>query len=363
MGKGKKRKGPEVKQLGPYRILQMIGKGGMGAVFTGVREGSEKKYAIKLLLPTVADKDAVARFKREIEAGKKLDHPGIVKIHEVGRDGDKYYFAMDFVDGKPLDKLIFGEGVPAEEGARLIRDAAEALQHAHENGVVHRDIKPSNLIRSKDGDVFITDFGIASEETSATLTADGQILGTPYYMAPEQAMGLRKEVGPGSDVYSLGITFYELLTRTTPFRGEQIHHIIRKILSEDPIPPSEVAGGVPRDLEMVVMKAIRKEREKRYASAKEFAEDLDRFLDGKPVLARPLSRIEKLSRAMKHQKGLFAMGAVACLLFVALCVFLVAHSAAAKSRALKEARERREKVESLVKEGAAQYKQKEYEKA
>ncbi|MHC5037711.1 MAG: protein kinase domain-containing protein [Planctomycetota bacterium] len=353
----------EITELGPYTVARMIGKGGMGAVFEATRKGAKKRYALKILLPAVADTEALERFKREVEAGKELDHPGIVKIHEIGYEKGKYFFAMDFVDGKPLDKIIDGEGIAPEEGARIMRDAAEALAHAHAKGIIHRDIKPNNIILSKEGKVFITDFGIARQESSATLTADGQILGTPFYMSPEQATGRRKEITPGSDIYSLGITFYELLTRTTPFRGEKVHEIIRKILTEDPIPPSLVAGGVPKDLEMVVMKAIRKEIPKRYPSAEAFVEDLDRFLEGKPVLARPLSTQERLVRSMKRHKGLYASGAVAAILIFAFIAVMTARGAAARSRAMRKAKAKEEKVQTLVTDGEEKLKAGALEKA
>jgi len=365
MSKEKKpKKKIEAKRLGEYVLTRLIGKGGMGVVYEAEKPGSKKHFALKVLLPALSsDKASLERFKREIEAGQKLDHPGIVKVHGVGVDGDKYFFAMDYISGLALDKIIDGEGIAPEKAARVIRDSADALQHAHDMGIVHRDVKPNNIILSGDGRVYITDFGIAREESAARLTAEGQIMGTPFYMSPEQAMGRRKEISPASDIYSLGITFYELLTRTTPFRGLKIHQIVRKILTEDPIPPSQVAGGVPRDLEMVVMKAIRKEPQNRYGSAREFADDIDRFLEGKPVMARPMGKAAQLLRSVKRNKGLWATGAVAAIIIMAFVVFLAARSSAARARFLQEEKEKRENISALHGAAKKDFKARDYGKA
>jgi formylglycine-generating enzyme required for sulfatase activity/predicted Ser/Thr protein kinase len=346
-------------RLGNYVFLRLLGKGGMGAVYEAEHVETRKRYAVKVLLPSMtAVPDAVARFEREVNACRKLDHPAIVKVHEVGEDKGKRFFAMDFVDGRPLDTLVDGEGLRPELAARVIMTVAEALQHAHEHGVVHRDVKPSNILLSKDGKVSITDFGIAREETSSTLTADGQVIGTPYYMSPEQALGRRRDIGPAADIYSLGITFYETLTRTTPFRGDQFTEIFAKILTQDPVPPSEVQPGIPRDLDLVVMKAIRKEPGKRYATAAEFAEDLGRFLDGKPVLARPLGIVERGVRGVTRHKGLTATGLAAVVLAAAFVGLLTVRAASARREAESARVQRIEDVKAAVKEGIESQKKK-----
>ncbi len=355
-GKEKPAGKPDKGRLGPFTLVRLLGKGGMGAVYQARRDEADASFAIKVLLPSMAgDEEILERFKREIQAGQKLDHPGIVKVHEVGFDKGKHYFAMDFVDGRSLENIIDREGLPPEKAAAVIREAAEALHHAHENGVTHRDIKPGNIILSADGHVYITDFGIAREASAAALTADGQVVGTPFYMSPEQALGKREAIGPVSDVYSLGITFYELLTRTTPFRGENIHQIFSKILRQDPVPPSSLAPEVPRPLEMIVMKAIRKEAHKRYPTMLDLAEDIDRFLEGDAVRAKPLSTAERVTRAVKQHKGLSVTGAAATLLVVVFIGILVAGARAARLAEREKAQQKRAKVERLLAEGRGAY--------
>lgn len=339
-------------RLGKFELVRILGKGGMGTVYEATCEGSADRFAIKVLHPSLSsDKEILTRFEREVKAGQALDHPGIVKIYDVGQDKGRYFFAMQFVEGTPLDELIDGEGLAPEESAALIRDAALALHHAHEHGITHRDIKPNNIIRASDSTVFLTDFGIAREATAATLTADGQVIGTPFYMSPEQATGQRKEIGPASDVYSLGITFYELLTRTTPFRGENIHQIFHNVLRKDPLPVTQVAPAVPKPLETIVMKAIRKEVSKRYPSALALAEDIDRFLEGRSVEAKPMTGTERFVQAVRRHKGLSAMIALGVVLVTAFAVVLAAGAQAARARAEEAAREREAKVAKLVEEG------------
>ncbi len=340
------------RKLGRYTLVSLIGKGGMGAVYKATVPGDDKTYAVKVLLGAISpDSPYLERFKREAKATAKLTHAGIVKIHEFGRDEDKFFFAMDFIDGKPLDEVIEGKRLSVKAAVKAVIQVSEALEHAHDAQVVHRDIKPSNLLLDKGGRVFITDFGIARDESAATLTAEGEILGTPFYMSPEQAMGRREEIDRRSDIYSLGITLYELLTSTTPFRADDMHQLMKRIVTEDPVKPSLLNHEVPFQLETVVMKAIRKEKEKRYQSAKEFGDDLRRWLKGEDVVARNLTLIEKTMKVMKRNKGASAMGGAAAFIvvcFIAAVMLAALSSSAAKAR---EAAEREEKAAGLAEEG------------
>jgi len=358
------KKEKKTKTLGRFVLNRLIGRGGMGAVYEATVPGEEKTYAVKVLLGGIGtDSPFLERFRREAKASSKLSHPGIVKVHDFGRERDRFFFAMDYIKGRPLDEVIEGKSLGVKSAAKAIIQVAEALHHAHEKGIVHRDVKPSNLILAKGGRIYITDFGIARDESASALTMEGEILGTPFYMSPEQALGRRDAIDRRSDVYSLGVTFYELLTCTTPFRGDEMNEILRRIITEDPVKPSLLNAQVPSSLDTVVMKAIRKERGKRYPTAKAFADDLRRWIKGEEVLARDLTLVERSARTIQHHKGASLMTALAVVVLLSALGLVIGSVMASASRRTDEIRERRGKVSAYVKEGQGLLKERKFTKA
>jgi hypothetical protein len=305
-------------RVGKYEILEKVAQGGMGVIFKARHVDLDRIFAVKVLTPRAeASQEAVARFQREAKTAARLDHPNIVRVHDVGVQDQLPYLVMDFVDGSNLGDVIKEEGLGLRKAAQIARSIALALHHAHETGVVHRDVKPDNIILDAAGEPKITDFGIvkdlSGEAEDSRLTQTGFTLGSPCYMSPEQAAGRHDDVGPRSDVYSLAATLYEMLTEKPPHDGDSIHEIMTKVVRDDVLPVRHHNQQVPRDLEVVCMKALESEQERRYATAKEFAADLGRFLDEEPVLAKPAGLGTKLRRVAKRHRA-----ASAATLFVAL---------------------------------------------
>jgi tetratricopeptide (TPR) repeat protein/tRNA A-37 threonylcarbamoyl transferase component Bud32 len=281
-----------------YEILGMLGRGAMGVVYKARQRGLKRLVALKMILSGEhASEHELARFRSEAEAVAHLQHPNIVQIYEVGEEQGRPFFSLEFVDGPSLDKKIKGTPMPPAEAARLVQQLAVAMNYAHEHGIIHRDLKPANVLLAPDGTPKIGDFGLAKRiEEDSGQTRTGAVLGTPSYMAPEQAEGKTKEVGPLSDQYSLGSILYELLTGRPPFKGSTILDTLQQVRTLEPVPPIEFQPGVPRDLETICLKTLQQEPVRRYASAGELAEDLRRFLAGEPILARPVGRAERLWR-------------------------------------------------------------------
>jgi tetratricopeptide (TPR) repeat protein/tRNA A-37 threonylcarbamoyl transferase component Bud32 len=286
---------PTIKSFGPYEILAEVGRGGMGIVYKARHPQLDKVVALKVLIAGVlASKTQVKRFQREAELAGKLRHPAIVAIHDVGAIDDRPYFTMDFVEGTVLEDRLKTRDLPLRQGVEIARDLARALAHAHENGVIHRDVKPANIIIDSDGRPHLTDFGLAREakvEDSARLTRDGAAVGTPYYMSPEQARGEGAATGPLTDVYSLGVVLFEMLTFERPFNAKGQVELTQKILMEPAPRPTEIEPAIDRELEAVVLKVLEKNPRDRYPSADAFADDLDRYLRGEKIKgARPVKK-------------------------------------------------------------------------
>jgi WD40 repeat protein len=280
-----------------YEILGELGRGGMGVVYRARQVGLNRLVALKMILAgSHAGAEDLARFRAEAEAVAALQHPNIVQIYEVGERDGLPYFSLELVEGGSLADRLDGTPWAARPAAELVAALARAMQYAHSRGVVHRDLKPANvLLATLEAAPKITDFGLAKQLDSAVgRTRTGAILGTPSYMAPEQAGGRRKEVGPPADVYALGAILYELLTGRPPFRAETPLDTILQVLDTEPVPPSRLLPKVARDLETICLKCLQKEPRKRYASAVELADDLQRFIDDRPILARPTSSWERL---------------------------------------------------------------------
>ncbi len=274
--------------FGPYRDLDPLGSGASGAVFRAVDSRDGAVVALKILAPgSFATPDEVLRFRRESELLARLTHPGIARLREAGDVDGRPYFATEFVEGVPLSRLLAAQGPCAlrepRAAATFLRDACLAMAHAHALGIIHRDLKPSNIVVGSDGRPRITDFGLAKDLVHADArTRAGQVMGTPAYMAPEQARGDLPCVDARSDAYALGAVLYELLAGRPPFQGAVLADVIRRVATESPPPPGEVAPGAPPALEAICLKAMERNRARRYADAAEMARDLDRFLEGAP---------------------------------------------------------------------------------
>jgi hypothetical protein len=296
---------PEQRPTVPgYEILEELGRGGMGVVYKARQLSLNRFVALKMILAgPYAAADQVARFRVEAEAVAQLQHPGIVQIHEIGNHAGHSYLALEYVSGGTLTGKCRGQPLPPAEAARLIAALARAVQYAHQRGILHRDLKPGNILLGEDGQPKITDFGLAKRLDAASgttpsgpQTQSGAILGTPAYMAPEQAGGKRGATGPAVDIYALGAILYELLTGRPPFQADSTVDLIFQVVSQEPIPPRRLNPKLPRDLETVCLKCLQKDPTRRYASAALLADDLDRFLKGEPTLARPPNRSERVRR-------------------------------------------------------------------
>jgi serine/threonine-protein kinase len=257
-----------------YEILGELGRGGMGVVFQARRLKLNRVVALKMVLAGGhAGPDDLARFLAEAEAVAALQHPHIVQLHDFGEHNGLPFFTLEFVPGGSLADKLRGTPLQPKEAARVVEQLAQAVQYAHGKGIVHRDLKPANVLLAEGGTPKVTDFGLAKRvEVGSGLTATGAILGTPSYMAPEQAGGHGKRVGPAADVYALGAILYECLTGRPPFRAATAFDTVLQVLSAEPVPPGRLLPGLPRDLETVCLKCLHKERNKRYASAAELAE-------------------------------------------------------------------------------------------
>jgi formylglycine-generating enzyme required for sulfatase activity/predicted Ser/Thr protein kinase len=308
--------------IGPYEITGELGRGGMGVVYRAHRPDLKKDYALKVIL---AGKDAatedVARFRLEAQAAAQLgSHPGIVACHDIGEHDGKVYFAMDLVDGSPLDELIDDGELTAEQSGRIVEQAARALHFAHANGILHRDIKPANLLVAADGSVKVADFGLASAQAagadSARLTKSGMILGTAHYMPPEQARG--QTLDARADVYALGATLYECLVSAPPFAGESVFEVLSALMREEPKAPRRRDPRVPRDLDTITLKCLEKDPAARYPTAEALATDLERWRNGEPITARPVSGVERFAKHVRRNRVPWIVGAVAAAIVLGL---------------------------------------------
>ena len=310
-----KRQGKEV--IGKYVLEKKLGEGGMGRVYLARDLILNRFVALKLL--HAQDEEHLRRFMQEARLQAQIEHDGICRIYEVGETEGSPYIAMQYIEGVTLDEAD-RYGLTLTQKIRLLRDIALALHEAHRQGLVHRDIKPSNLMVARTGDGFrsyIMDFGLAREvDTESGLTVSGMILGTPGYMAPEQARGDNHIIDRRTDVFALGATLYEVVTRRRPFPGTNIYEILKKITEEDPVPPRKIVPDLPLDLETIILKCLDKDPNRRYASARDLADDLTRFLNGEPILARKISRAERWIRWSKRHKAVTALSALSLILAV-----------------------------------------------
>jgi serine/threonine protein kinase len=336
------------RRLGDFDVIRELGRGGMGVVYEAMQVSLNRRVALKVLgVGLGLTPKAVGRFRREAESAAKLHHTNIVPVYATGQEGGFHFYAMELIDGPSLDRVIrdlasralasrasdgtgdehtggspvaltgpyvtpnaltpsgASSALGSDSGyfdavARMVADVADALHHAHQNNVIHRDIKPSNLLLSPDGRLSVNDFGLARVLEQPGMTVTGEFVGTPAYMAPEQIAGGRVLVDHRCDAYSLGATLYELLTLRPPFAADSRDRLLAMVLQKEPTPPRSVNPRVPRDLETICLKCLNKDPDQRYATAKELADDLRRYVNRFAILARRVGPLGKLKKWVKR---------------------------------------------------------------
>jgi TolB-like protein/tRNA A-37 threonylcarbamoyl transferase component Bud32/Tfp pilus assembly protein PilF len=307
-------------ELGDYELLEEIGRGGQGVVFRARQKSLNRTVALKVIsLGQWASKAHLKRFRREAEAAASLDHPSIVPIYEVGERDGSCYFSMKFVEGGQLDEVARREPMPIRRAVELIAKVARTVHYAHEHGILHRDIKPGNILLDQKGEPHLTDFGLARlVETESTMTRTLDVLGTPSYMAPEQAMGNNSAVSSVTDVYGIGAVFYQLLTGQPPFAGGATYETIKLLLDTEPKQPRLLNPKIDRDLSTICLKCLEKDPKRRYASALALAEDLERWLKHEPITARRVGPLVRGGKWVRRNPSIAVMMAMLLALAVPL---------------------------------------------
>ena len=337
---------PALGAFGRYLLLEEVARGGMGVVYRARHADFERVFALKVMLSgSLADARARARFLREAEAAAALDHPAIVRVHDCGEVDGRAYIAMDYAEGRPLgeavqDMELMGQVLP------LLVKIARAVHYAHARGVVHRDLKPDNVRVGPDGEPRILDFGLAKRigEGPTDLSISGELVGTPAYMPPEQAEGRGHDIDTRSDVYALGATLYQVLTGSPPFAGGSVTDVLARVLMEEPAPPSSLRPEVPWELDAIVLKALEKEPDRRYQSAAELAEDLERFMAGQPIRARQATWTYRARKWAERRRSTVALVGGLVTLFLGALTLLLGHQWAASA-------ERASRVTALLEAG------------
>jgi predicted Ser/Thr protein kinase len=297
-------------RFGTYELLEKIGQGGMGVVYRARQINLDRIVAVKLLpFSQFTSEEALQRFQAEASAAAGLQHPNIVGIHDVGEHEGQHYFSMDFIEGRTLAEVVREKPLPPKQAAGYLKTIAEAVHYAHEQGILHRDLKPSNVLMDARDRPCVTDFGLARRfEGESQVTVTGQVIGSPSFIPPEQALGKQGKVSRQSDVYALGAMLYHLLTGRPPFQGETITETLHQVLHREPVAPRALNRSIPRDLETICLKCLEKEPSRRYPTAQELADDLARLLGNKAIQARPVGAAEKAWKWCRRQPALAAMG-------------------------------------------------------
>lgn len=311
---------PDVpRDFGGFEILGEIGRGGMGVVYRARQKALDRVVALKMILGSqLASADHVRRFQTEARAAARLRHPNIVPIHEVGEHCGQHYFAMEYIEGESLAARLARGPLEIAEGVQIVAAVARAVAHLHREGLIHRDLKPGNILLDWDGRPYVTDFGLAKMLTSdSRQTASGVITGTPNYMSPEQAACRHDDVGPASDVYSLGAILYEILTGRPPFREQTPLETLLQVIDREPQLPRRINRRVPRGLELICLRCLAKSPDGRYASADELADDLERFLCGETLTVRPPTVLQRITQWSRRKPAL-ASRLIAFVLFYAV---------------------------------------------
>ena len=357
-----------IRYFGDYELIEEIARGGMGVVYKARQVSLDRIVALKMILVgNFSSPDMVQRFQTEAEAAARLEHPNIVPIYEIGMYEGQHYFSMRFVEGGSLARRMAGGKVgrggrgldgddarlppphagcySTKDAARLMVKVAQAVHHAHQHGILHRDLKPGNILLDHAGEPLVADFGLAKIlEHDSSLTQSAAVMGSPSYMAPEQAAGHIKQLSTAADIYSLGAIFYELLTGRAPFRGPTPAETMRQVMELDPERPRLLNAAVDRDLETICLKCLEKDPQRRYSSAEGLAEDLERWLRGEPVLARPTSRWEAGRKWVRRKPAIAMLTASVALLLMTVAIgsALFAWNLSEKEKELKAALEGRE---------------------
>jgi WD40 repeat protein/tRNA A-37 threonylcarbamoyl transferase component Bud32 len=339
-----------------YEVLARLGKGGMGVVYKARQKSLNRLVALKMLKDDFPDEQDREYLRREAQAVARLEHPHIVRVYQFEEpEAGRSYVVMELVEGSDLAKRLGDGPLPPREAAGLIEVLARAVHHAHRCGIVHRDLKPANVLLTAEGTPKVSDFGLAKHlDLQATLAPSGAVLGTPPYMAPEQALGKSREVGPAADVYALGAILYECLTGRPPFKAATVAETLQQVINQEPVPPRLLQPAVARDLETVCLKCLHKEPHKRYGSAHALAEELARWLRGEPVQARPVGRTERaLAWCRRNPRLASALGlAVAGLAAVVIVSVTFALHAVRKADELRreqtKTREEKRKADLLL---------------
>ncbi len=343
------------RSIGGYEILEEISRGAMGVVYKARHRSLRRVVALKVLIAGEhASKEQVVRFEKEARAAARLRHPNIVPIYEVGIEKGKRFFTMDFIEGTPLDVLIARRELTPRRALEIASQVADALQYAHEQGVIHRDIKPSNIMIDQDGRPQIMDFGLAKQlDTDTKFTRTGTTIGTPSYMSPEQAQGENDRIDRRSDVYSLGAVLYEMLTGRPPFTGETMMNIVMKVIHDEPVPPRRLNRRLHRDIQTIVLKAMEKEPARRYQRMGELGADIRRYMAGEMIAARPAGPVRRTGKYLRKHKTTVLVGisiALIASLISGLIIYTVIREQDQRRIALREEQEEaaRAQLEQLL---------------
>jgi WD40 repeat protein len=309
---------PVVFSLGDYELVQKIARGGMGVVYRAWQKRLRRSVALKMILSgQLASEEEVERFYAGARAAAQLDHPGIVPVFEVGEHDGRHYLSMGLVEGGTLAARVRQGPLPGKEAASLVKQVAEAVGYAHHQGVIHRDLKPGNVLLDREGQAKVTDFGLARMvHEHSDLSRTGQVIGTPSYMAPEQAAGKVHEVGPLADVYALGALLYCLVTGRPPFQAASVVETLRQVMEQEPLPPRQLNPEVERDLETICLKCLQKDPGRRYAGARDVAGELGRFLAKEPIRARPVGTAERTWRWCRRNPAVATLAGLVAFLLV-----------------------------------------------